>query len=338
MMHLPSRLRPVILLSGMLSAMLCGLLPGLSGGVLAADADAPLEKCFALQESIERLDCYDELAATRRDIEAVTEALPEGAVKQRLREEMSVGLGDWVITPHGPTYFLPLSYVDRPAPNNQSSNAGDEYDHLEAKLQISFKIPLWINIMGESATLYFGYTQLSLWQMYNSELSSPFRETNYEPELMLGFPLKERFLGMDLSALLLSLNHQSNGQTEPFSRSWNRIIANFLFSSGNFVVNVRPWYRIPEEDAVDDNPDIDKYMGSGEIHAYYKSGDNVVAALLRNNLREDNKGAIQLDWSYQMHPKVKGYIQLFSGYGDSLIDYDRAVTRFGIGIMLTNWI
>ena len=301
----------------------------------------PYSECLSKENDQERLACYDQHAKQEQDVKAVTEALPEGAIRDRVRQELTVGIGDWAITPHGPTYFLPLTYINKP--NEQSleslpESEGESFGNYEAKLQFSFKIPLWINMFGQSSSLYFGYTQMSLWQMYNSEISAPFRETNYEPELMLGFPLTRQFLGMDMNGLLLSFNHQSNGHSRPLSRSWNRVVANLLFSKGDFVVNLRPWYRIPEDENDDDNPDIEQYLGNGEVQVFYKHGDNVFGGMIRNNLREDNKGAVQLDWSYQIHPKVKSYVQLFSGYGESLIDYNHSVTRIGVGIMLNNWI
>lgn len=58
----------------------------------------------------------------------------------------------------------------------------------EVKFQLSLAFPLWRGILGPNSVLGASYTQKSWWQLSNSEESSPFRETNYEPQLFLGLP------------------------------------------------------------------------------------------------------------------------------------------------------
>jgi phospholipase A1 len=60
----------------------------------------------------------------------------------------------------------------------------------------------------------------------------PFREVNYEPELILNFPVKFNLFGFKARMVGAALNHESNGK-KSFSRSWNRIILHAGFERKN---------------------------------------------------------------------------------------------------------
>ncbi len=267
---------------------------------------------------------------------------PEGAVSRRLEAEEAVKKSPWAITPHRPNYILPYTYSFNPnvKPLKEAGSDQTNLDNAEVKFQISFKLPAWEGILGSNASLYFAYTQISLWQMYNSDNSSPFRDTNYEPEGFVRFDTDYDVLGLKNRGISVGFAHQSNGRgNDAYSRSWNRLYANFVFERGNFGCSLKPWYRIPEDEEDDDNRHIEKYLGYGEFLAGYKWGDMVFAMMLRNNLRSDgNKGAIQLDWTFPLTRKLKGYVQFFNGYGESLIDYDHANQRIGVGVLLSDWL
>ncbi|MGE5893329.1 MAG: phospholipase A, partial [bacterium] len=277
------------------------------------------------------------LPETAAPAEVSVEEIP--ALDRRLETEEKVHANAFAITPHRPNYFLFLTYNSSPNNAAYAQAGGDLVDEYEVKFQLSLKILLWEHLFENNGHFYFAYTQLSFWQLYNKALSSPFRETNYEPELMLAFDTNYTVLGLKNRLLTVSLDHQSNGRTEPLSRSWNRVYAQFLLERGNFVLSLKPWYRIPEDEAHDDNPDIYEYLGYGEVHAFYHWKNSVFGVMLRNNLRwEHNRGAVQLDWSFPLTSKLKGYIQYFNGYGESLIDYNHSVNRIGIGFMFTDWL
>ena len=213
------------------------------------------------------------------------------------------------------------------------------------KFQVSLKMFLARNLFDHDLNLAFGYTNTSWWQAYNSAISAPFRETNHEPELMLTAATNYPFLGLRGRAVTLGLSHQSNGQSDPASRSWNRLYAQFVFEHDNLYFNFKPWWRIPEPAKTspaslggDDNPDIGDYMGNFEFSGLYYLGRQTYGFMLRNNLQSDNRGAIQIDWTFPLSQRVRGYLQYFNGYGESLIDYDHYSNRIGVGVMLTNWL
>ncbi|MBB1385522.1 phospholipase A [Pseudoalteromonas sp. SG45-5] len=270
--------------------------------------------------------------------------------KRQAREEVGKKNRN-VITPHKRNYILPLSYVSHPnsRPFDRFDELTDEedgepLDHLEAKYQLSIKVPLYDDFADDDQAIFFGFTLQSYWQLYNSEISSPFRETNYEPEIFwVNYLDQENVPWGDEMAIALGISHQSNGRSQPNSRSWNRIYANFIWENEGFVFSFKPWYRIAEDEKEnvleakgDDNPDIYRYMGYFEFSGAYRLNDHEFSFMTRNNLNSDNRGAIQLDWSFPLWGRVRGYAQYFNGYGESLIDYNTDIERIGVGILLTD--
>lgn len=132
----------------------------------------------------------------------------------------------------------------------------------------------------------------------------------------------------------LGLVHQSNGRSDPLSRSWNRVYTQFGFERGNFVLLVRPWYRLKEDVVDDDNPNIERYLGHGDVTAIYQWGRQQFSLLGRYNA---GNGAAQGTWSFPIHQRLMGYVKLFSGYGETLIDYNWSQTTAGVGILLVDW-
>lgn len=274
----------------------------------------------------------------------VEETSTVAVVTKRLQQDKKNTLEPFTLMSHKPNYILLGAYNDSgyspDAYRQQYNNPSIDLDNTEAQFQISLKTPLAIDLF-DTFDVYAAYTNRSFWQLYNNDISSPFRETNHEPEIWAQFNSNREILGFTNTINSIGLVHQSNGQGGVLSRSWNRIYASIVLEKDNLALAFKPWYRIPEDDSDDDNPDITDYMGHYELRGAYKWGDNVFSAMSRNNLESGfEKGAVELGWSFPLgdYPYMKGYVQYFSGYGESLIDYDNYTNRIGIGFALTDWL
>jgi len=271
-----------------------------------------------------------------------------GGLRERLAMEALNRSNRFTLTPHKRNYILPISYKDNPnvEPYIGVDEQLQQLDHTEAEFQLSIKILLREGIFDDNGHLFLGYTNHTLWQVYNRDISAPFRETNQEPELILSFTNDWEIFGFRNVLNEGILNHQSNGQSGELSRSWNRLMFNSVFEKENLVISFTPWYRLPEDKEDfpgdprgDDNPDIEKYMGNFELSSAYKHNDDIFSIMLRNNLRSDNKGAVELGWSFpisQRSQTIRGFVKYFNGYGQSLIDYDDHAQVIGLGFVLTD--
>ena len=246
----------------------------------------------------------------------------DSETKSNVKQIFSRNFG---LYPYKTNYLLPMTW---------DFDKKDDRKQFETKFQISVMKPFARNLLGKNEIYFFAYTQTSWWQ--TSAPSAPFRENNYEPEMFVLFPMESYHKRWD--AIIFGIEHQSNGKDIPYSRSWNRVYTKFLFHTNKMIFNLRVWYRIPEakkkypiDPNGDDNPDIEDYMGYGDLKIMYPYKDNLFRSLIRYNPRT-KKGAIELSFSKAIHNKdLFLYIQYFNGYGESLIDYNRLVNKIGIG-------
>ena len=253
-------------------------------------------------------------------------------------------LGVFQLRAYKPMYLLPAFWTSQvnetpssPNPDNTVTEQQDLQD-IEAKFQLSFKTKFAENLFGDNGDVWGAYTQSSRWQVYNGDESRPFRETNYEPEVMLVFRNNYSIAGWKGRMAGIALNHQSNGRSDPLSRSWNRVIATIGLDRDNWALVLRPWYRVPDGND-DDNPDIEDYIGRGDAMLTYARNGHVLTVLGRHSLRggDDSHGAVQVDYGFPINRSFRAHVQLFHGYGESLIDYNHKATYIGLGISLLDW-
>jgi phospholipase A1 len=344
------------------TAMLVALLVGIGMSAQGrADADASMA-CVRIDDDASRLACFDRahrreriatpaapapLASPREALAGRTPDVPAARVEPAgilSRAWALDGSGtSFRLLPYRPVYVLPLSATDHinrrpesPAPGH-STGVDLPNRSVEAKFQFSAKVLAW---RASLADLWIAYTQSSRWQLYQGDISRPFRETNYEPELILNRATEFEAFGWRGRTVGLALNHQSNGRALPLSRSWNRVIAHVGFERGDWSLVLRPWLRIGEPAAKDDNPDIEDHMGRADLTLRREGTDGQGLSLrLRHSLRggERSRGAVEVEWAFPLSGRLQAFVQIFSGYGESLIDYNLRQNRVGPGFSLADW-
>ena len=267
------------------------------------------------------------------------------------------------LRPYETNYLLPFGYsthkyphIASDTPNNIYTPQNTYYDKTtEAEFQISLTKMLTYNLFGWNEYINFAYTQKVWWQLYSN--SAPFRETNYSPELFMGIPVSDSIHEVSgLKLVKFGFLHESNAQDSYRSRSWSRLYLTGLWQWDNLFLSTRAWYKIPEKEKYDgyydgavnpstgvyepncsgdDNPDIQDYLGYGDVKLKYLYGEHEIGSLFRYNFGSGgrNRGAIDVHWSYPFlnSENTFWYAKLFSGYGESLIDYDRSVTKAVFG-------
>ena len=340
--------------------------PANSPAIPVSDA----QSCVAISDPATRLACYDRAytAPNQAEPKSIDIAQSHAASKaaqspQIVFAEPSAGEiysplsqqydldknnenGVFSIREHEPMYIMPAWYRSSPNYTPSTPTRGVAIDavhtqqkRIETKMQISLKTKIAEDLFGTHADLWAGYTQQSNWQVYNrGKKSAPFRNSDYAPELFLTQPVKANLpFGGKLRMLGVGYIHQSNGQSRPLSRSWNRVYAMAGMEWGKLSVIPRVWARLDPGADKDDNPDIMHYMGYGDLRiAYQFNNKHALSSTLRYNPKH-SKGAVQLNYTFPLKGNLKGYVQGFYGYGESLIDYNHKQKGIGVGLMFNGW-
>jgi phospholipase A1 len=338
-----------------------------------------LAQCAALSaDPAARLACYDRLPLpaaeprTRAQIASQPEAAPadpstgtqpdcrNGKQSQLSRFwELEAGsdCGRFGIRGYRP---ISLSWISSDSVNTAPSSPTPDhtateqpYLPTEGRIQLSVRTKIGQGLLpdredGGRDSLWFAYTQQSYWQIFTSSISRPFRNTDHEPEFIYILPTyAELPQGWHLRYSGVSLTHQSNGQSLPLSRSWNRLILMAgMEKDERFTLTGRIWNRITDGDGIDDNPGIADFVGRGELTGTWNvNKDNTLMLTARHSLSAAANGSYRLEWLQTLGDSQRGpyasglraHVQLFNGYGDSLVDYNRWRTVLSIGLSLVDW-
>lgn len=254
--------------------------------------------------------------------DAVTAQPAATAVKRTYADRFST---------HEPIYFI--YGADRPG----------------AKFQFSFKYRLLGDAaaLGEAIpalrTLYFGYTQRSLWDITGD--SSPFYDTSYMPELIyesqaLVDPGKAG--GVQWMGYQLAAKHESNGRAGPESRSVNTMYFRAALALGRlngWHVLVIPRLFTYVSD-LSNNPDIGRYRGNADLVVVLGRNDGPTLSLIGQVGRGGHKGSLEAD----LNIPLKSYrlfdfatylmIQCWHGYGEDLLQYNQRTSSLRAGFSL----
>lgn len=205
-----------------------------------------------------------------------------------------------------------------------------KYRFFDPKGSIAERFPLLSNV-------YFTYTQTSVWDLGGD--SSPFRDTSYRPGVFYRW-LSGTHAWMP-DEYHLGLEHESNGQSADESRSVNigylRPFWHWDLSGGKRLTFYPKFYNYLEKN---DNEDINAYRGYVDWQMRYGREDGlIVNALYRQGTQGYMTG--QLDFSYPLSERIFArtgafaHVQIFSGYGETLLDYNRENdTQIRVGISL----
>ncbi|MDO9488086.1 MAG: phospholipase A [Sphingomonadaceae bacterium] len=216
--------------------------------------------------------------------------------------------------------------------------------NTNVKLQLSFKYQLFgeQGAFGSAGSLLngvqFAYTQRMYWDTQRSSL--PFRNLDFQPELIYRLQSRERE-DRPTYGLTAGLRHESNGREGVDSRTVNIAYLEPTLATkiGGYDVSIGPraWFYYGGQTG---NEDIERYRGYTGFSLAVGSDDGLrLSSFSRYNFGS-GKGSTQVDGSYPLNRLVWSrlnlylYGQLFAGYGENMLDYDRQVTRARLGVAI----
>ncbi len=225
-------------------------------------------------------------------------------------------------------YFLPASYRFEgeypPTYEHDSKN-------LEMEFQFSIRYDFYANLLGLSEVYTFAYTQKSFWQLYAP--SAFFRETNYNPAMFVTIPVGHIHKFDYLKAVRFSFEHQSNGRGGEQERSWNSIIGTFYVQTGFLFTELKIW--TDSLDSLKYNKDLMQYLGYGQVQFILPYKEHLIKLLFRNSFSKYRATEINYSYPVTNDKNLFLYIKGFSGYGESLIDYNHKINKIGIGFSIS---
>jgi len=260
----------------------------------------------------------------------------ENITSDKSRENMQKWLNaEFRLQPYRTNYFLPFAIANRVY---QAHSPGEKFKESEAEIQISLKLKMDSSLLGFNEKYYLSYTQHAFWQIYIQ--SAPFRESIYNPEAFVVFPVSDSESLLHIRSFKVAVAHQSNGQPNTkdnpvyngfnLSKSINYLYATLRLQHKTLISDITLLTPFFGSANLSDNPDIMKYMGYTKVEFTYFYNEHMFGLMLRGN-PASRKGAVEASYSYPLKNAYL-YAKVFSGYMESLIDYNHYVTKFAIGL------
>lgn len=373
-MHLHRQFTPLRPAALILACLPCCAAAQISGQAVAPASPAPtLDQCAVIGAPSDRLICYDKLAGrapaptepvadqavpsaaavpstsrlVAKDAPLPSSANPQpdtGVLSKYWELEPSDKRGIFNFVGYQPNYVMPLHYSSRinRSPQSPTQVAGPKtrYRHEEAKFQFSLRTKVVQDVPLVGGDLWVAFTQQAMWQIYSKADSKPFRNIDYQPEAIYVLPtapsLRDLPFGWRWRYTQIGIAHQSNGQSDPLSRSWNRVYLGAGVERGDWSLTAKINQRLKESSPTDNNPDLVSYRGRAEFQLNWSHGPHTASLLYRSTLKNVRYGALQAEWSYPIfedHPNgLRWFIQAFTGYGETLTDYNFRQSSLGIGV------
>ncbi len=254
--------------------------------------------------------------------------------------------GTFRVRTYAPNFLLPAHYSSNvnkapQSPTHPDGGSFSTYRQTEAELQVSLRAKVVEDVLLPGADVWVAYTQQSIWQLWNGPDSSPFRSSDYQPEAMFVLPLPDKIGdlggGWRWRMALAGIAHESNGQADPLSRSWNRLYLGTAFTRDDVALQARLNHRMFES-GIDDNPHITDYIGNTELSASWFPGETTMQLVARTSFKTFRRGSLQFNWTHPVFADrpdgLRWYLQLFSGYGETLLDYNHRQNSVGLGFTL----
>lgn len=325
-----------------------GIFVLLIGTSIVAQAAGGIADCARELDNDLRLRCYDALSESPVQTAALPppDAVETSGMSRFWELDEADKQGTFVAKTYLPNFLMPVIWTSTmnrapSSPTHPAPAVNNNYKTIEAKLQISLRSKVVENLLLPGADLWLSYTQRSLWQLWDRQGSAPFRSTDYQPEAIYVVPVPIKLgrlpMGWRLRMLQFGISHQSNGQGDALSRSINQTYLGAGFERRNFSVLIRAKQRLRMSNK-DDNPDLVDYVGRHEIVMAWTPGQSTVDLSLRTGFSSLSRGSLQVDWTHPVFADrplgLRWYAQIFSGYGETLLDYNHRQTRLGLGLTL----